>query len=443
MSNPNPHDEIMFSGRRINLMARRGNNGGCSSVATANVIDRDVEAMLRKSQPGYFSGEGDNVGELLEEWFERMEDYFDLAHSSEENKAMMGRFKLEKSAKLWWKNHCKENAIDPTNVSWDYLSTQLSKSYQTRTYHVDKINEFLDSVQGEDTLDIFYQRFLKLLKYAPAGMDQEAKVARFVSKLNPPLDTRLQSLRLTTFADVLDAGRPIEQEIAKLTKKDDKVTTHKEAANREAPKKKRGAEVTPRRVQDQRPRLPSLLFEKAKRENLCLTCLEPDHRARDCPYARSNPRPMTQNAEGFQRRGNGGTNQYRDNRPTNANQNPNQRRAYPGNAQGGNHQNPPRPFQNQGNQRPNANLNPRNPPQRAQVHHMQANHEDNVEIGHLNAAIEHQGPNRQYAVLQTPAEYEGKKFKLLIDSGATHSFISPAAIRKLIRFLTIMNRREV
>ena len=61
-------------------MARRANNGGCSSVTAANVIGRDVEAMLRKSQPGYFSGEGDNVGELLEEWFEKMEDYFNLAH---------------------------------------------------------------------------------------------------------------------------------------------------------------------------------------------------------------------------------------------------------------------------------------------------------------------------------------------------------------------------
>ena len=149
-----------------------------------------------------------------------------------------------------------------------------------------------------------------------------------------------------------------------------------------------------------------------------------DHRVRDCPYARPNPRPMIQNAEGFQRRGNGNMDQYQGHRPNNGNQNPNQRQAYPRNAQGGNPQNPPRPFQNQGNQRPNANLNPRNPPQRAQVHQMQANREDNVEVGHLNAAIEHQGPNRQYAVLQTPAEYEGKKFKLLIDSGATHSFSS-------------------
>ena len=116
-----------------------------------------------------------------------MEDYFDLAHSSEENKAMMGRFKLEKSAKLWWKDHCKERAIDPANVSWDYLSTQLSKSYQTRTYRVDKINEFLDSVQGGDTLDIFYQRFLKLLKkVCTSGHGPRGKGCTLCLQAQPP-----------------------------------------------------------------------------------------------------------------------------------------------------------------------------------------------------------------------------------------------------------------
>ena len=34
-------------------------------------------------------------------------------------------------------------------------------------------------------------------------------------------------------------------------------------------------------------------------------------------------------------------------------------------------------------------------------------------------------------MLQTPAEYEGKAFTLLIDLGATHSFISLACVRKL------------
>ena len=44
-------------------------------------------------------------------------------------------------------------------------------------------------------------------------MMQEVKVACFMSKLNLPLNTTLQALRLTTFANVLDAGRPIEQEV--------------------------------------------------------------------------------------------------------------------------------------------------------------------------------------------------------------------------------------
>ena len=84
-------------------MARRINAHADESAAMAlNPLDRDVEAMLWKSQPGYFNGEGDDVGKQLEEWLEKMEDYFDLAHSLEENKAMMGCFKLENSAKLWW-----------------------------------------------------------------------------------------------------------------------------------------------------------------------------------------------------------------------------------------------------------------------------------------------------------------------------------------------------
>lgn len=74
-----------------------------------NPFDCDVEAMLRKSQPCYFNGEGEKVGKL-EEWLEKMEDYLDLAHFSKENKAMMSRLKLKKSTQLWWQDHCREHA---------------------------------------------------------------------------------------------------------------------------------------------------------------------------------------------------------------------------------------------------------------------------------------------------------------------------------------------
>ena len=97
------------------------------------------------------------------------------------------------------------------------------------------MNEFLDYSQGKDTLEAYYQRFLKLLKYAPQDMNQEVKMARFVSKLNAPLNTRLQSLRLTTFADVLDAGCPIEQE----------VNSNKAPPRNNAPRENRRRDIEP------------------------------------------------------------------------------------------------------------------------------------------------------------------------------------------------------
>ena len=59
-------------------------------------IDKDVKAMLCKYQPSYFNGEGEDNGKQLKDWIKKMEDYFALAHSSKENKAMMGQFKLKK-----------------------------------------------------------------------------------------------------------------------------------------------------------------------------------------------------------------------------------------------------------------------------------------------------------------------------------------------------------
>ena len=62
---------------------------------------------------------------------------------------------------------------------------------------------------------------------------------------------------------------------------------------------------------------------------------------------------------------------------------------------------------------------------------IQADEEQNEEVAQLHAAIKHQGPNQQYALLHTPAKHHGITFKLLIDLGATHSFISIACVQKL------------
>ena len=196
-----------------------GTTAPAGAANTSQPIKRDIDAMLRKYQPGNFSGEGLDVGQQLEEWIEKMEEYFDLAQSTAENKGTMARFKLEKTAKLWWKDHCKENHINPSHATWEYIKLHLTKNYQNKTYHSERLKEFLDCTQDNLDLEGYYQHVLTLVKYAPPSMNQEEKVARFVSRLNSPLKERLQSLRLTRFADVLDAGKPIEQELNQAKRK--------------------------------------------------------------------------------------------------------------------------------------------------------------------------------------------------------------------------------
>ena len=71
-------------------------------------------------------------------------------------------------------------------------------------------------------------------------------------------------------------------------------------------------------------------------------------------------------------------------------------------------------------------------PLSVRVNRMQVKQDQDKElVARVYAAVEHQGVNQQFVVLQTPAEYEGTKFTLLIDFGSTHSFISPRCIRNL------------
>lgn len=81
-------------------------------------------------------------------------------------------------------------------------------------------------------------------------MTQEAKVACFVSKLNPPMDTRLQSLRLSTFAKVLDAGRSVEQEVGKFAHKEFKPQPPRDPISCEGVAQKREPDTLPQRSQD-------------------------------------------------------------------------------------------------------------------------------------------------------------------------------------------------
>ena len=63
--------------------------------------DKDLKNLLKNLQPKAFTGEGNNVPKILKEWIISLDDYFAQARYNALAQGIMGRAKLEGSAKLW------------------------------------------------------------------------------------------------------------------------------------------------------------------------------------------------------------------------------------------------------------------------------------------------------------------------------------------------------
>ena len=76
----------------------------------------------------------------------------------------------------------------------------------------------------------------------------------------------------------------------------------------------------------------------------------------------------------------------------------------------------------------NQRINP--PPTKSTANYVTIT-EEMEEQAHVYAALDPSGRNRQFSILEAQGDYEGKPISFLIDSGSSHSFISPATVKRL------------
>ena len=87
--------------------------------------DKDLKTLLKHLQPKVFKREGVDIPKILEEWIISMDDYFALANYNSIAQGIMGRAKLEGSAKLWWKLHYQTQGKMENSIRWDELKKSL------------------------------------------------------------------------------------------------------------------------------------------------------------------------------------------------------------------------------------------------------------------------------------------------------------------------------
>ena len=96
-----------------------------------------------------------------------MDDYFTLANYNSIAQGIMGRAKLEGSAKLWWKLHCQTQGKAENSMGWAKLKKSLRERYLPLNYSTVKMNEFLSCVRKGQAIDDYYEEFVKLSRHAP------------------------------------------------------------------------------------------------------------------------------------------------------------------------------------------------------------------------------------------------------------------------------------
>ena len=129
--------------------------------------DKDLKTLLKSLQPKNFSGKGDNVSNILKEWIIKMENYFVLAKYNTVAQGIMGKAKIFGSAKLLWKLNCQLWGVDEATQHLEELKAKLKEQYYPLNYETLKMNEFLSCSQKGRTIELYYEEFVKLSRYAP------------------------------------------------------------------------------------------------------------------------------------------------------------------------------------------------------------------------------------------------------------------------------------
>ncbi|MCO5558064.1 hypothetical protein L7F22_011640 [Adiantum nelumboides] len=182
----------------------RNNRTGSLYTAT-----QEKKLLLKQVQLPIFKGEGPNVERNAEAWLDAMDDYFLATGTAPENQAMLGMFRLTRDAKLWWKQHYRNNpAISPY---WEGMKQAMKEQYLPPAHQALKMNEFYALRQLGLTLEEYYSKFVSLRRYVPQ-MTMEQHIARFYQCLNRPLNTHLEAMRPTSIQDALIRTKPLATE---------------------------------------------------------------------------------------------------------------------------------------------------------------------------------------------------------------------------------------
>ncbi|XP_027120450.2 uncharacterized protein [Coffea arabica] len=174
----------------------------------ADSDDRALERFLKFGPPKFYGGP---EPEVAESWWERISDIFVALNYTEERQVTFAAFQFKGAARSWW------NLV---RVNWDRNHTLRTWANFTREFNAKFLppliqekreDDFIKCKQGTMSVAEYETQFTKLSRYAPELIaTEQRRVRRFVQGLNVEIQEGLAAVRIDTFADAVERAQRVE-----------------------------------------------------------------------------------------------------------------------------------------------------------------------------------------------------------------------------------------
>ncbi|KAB5524351.1 hypothetical protein DKX38_022100 [Salix brachista] len=161
----------------------------------------DAVERFRKMNPQEFSG-GDNPMKA-EEWIKSLEAIFEYLHFDDNERVSCAIFMLTTDARTWWES--ARVTVDVSTLTWVKLKEMFYNKYFTADVKARKIQDFLELKQNGMSVGEYVRRFEQGCRFVPfIAEDENLKKNRFLTGLNPRVRSMVWMSAANTFSEMVD-----------------------------------------------------------------------------------------------------------------------------------------------------------------------------------------------------------------------------------------------
>jgi hypothetical protein len=171
----------------------------------------DIMREVQKIKLLDFSG--GRSSERVEAWLEDMTRCFALREYASNSKAKITIFQLRDSALNWWGNLERQLHLTPNTISWELFEETFRMKHLPAHYEEQQVGAFHALVQGNRTVEEYEIRFMELVKYVSYMDNDQRQAERFVYGLNPNIIAMVWMWKLSSVGEAMENARYAEEQM--------------------------------------------------------------------------------------------------------------------------------------------------------------------------------------------------------------------------------------